>query len=344
MVTPAARPGAGVGQRRAAVGSAATATAGAAAALVVLVVAQLEEPDQPDDQRADVEYAQPDHEDPARQRHSTANTTSVSPLVKSVLTPRRDRAHQTGCWCTIRRPSGPSRVVASIAIHSPSGSRSRWMPSSTLMNTHSCQSSTWRDAAGGVGHHQQALERGGRLAADERDLQARPARRRAGGVELAVGEAPVERGVVGDRLGPELRQRALAGGRRGRGRVGLAEPVRQLERLGAQAPRAQPHERVAALGVEERRLDLLDVAPGAHGAGLDPVRRERDGAEDVVGEPAGLAGLDPARAARRRGPAARRAARRAGSCGPTARGSGRWGRTCLRRARTGSRAAPRRRG
>jgi hypothetical protein len=69
MVTTPTRPGAGVGQRGAAVGPAATA-AGAATALVVLVVAQLEEPDQPDDQRADVEHAQPDHEDPARQRHS----------------------------------------------------------------------------------------------------------------------------------------------------------------------------------------------------------------------------------------------------------------------------------
>jgi len=48
MVTPATRPGPGVGQRRAAVGSAAAATV-AAAAFVVLVVAQLEEPDQPDD-------------------------------------------------------------------------------------------------------------------------------------------------------------------------------------------------------------------------------------------------------------------------------------------------------
>ena len=60
MVTPATRPGSGVGQGRAAVGPAAT-TAGATATLVVLVVAQLEEPHQPDDERADVELAQPDH-------------------------------------------------------------------------------------------------------------------------------------------------------------------------------------------------------------------------------------------------------------------------------------------
>src|SRR3954469_5428753 len=129
MVTPATRPGAGVRQRRAAVGST-TAATGAAAALVVLVVAQLEEPDQPDDQRADVEYAQPDHEDPARQRHSLANTTSVSPHVKSVLKPRRDRAHQTGCWCTIRRRRGPtgwSRPSPSIRppAGAPGGRRAR---------------------------------------------------------------------------------------------------------------------------------------------------------------------------------------------------------------------------
>ena len=76
MVTPATRPGSRVGQRRAAAGAAAT-TAGAAAALVVLVVAQLEEPDQPDDQRADVKDAQPDHEDPSGQRHLVANATSL---------------------------------------------------------------------------------------------------------------------------------------------------------------------------------------------------------------------------------------------------------------------------
>ena len=230
MVAPAVRPGAGVGQRRAAVGSAATAATGAAAALVVLVVAQLEEPDQPDDERADVEYAQPDHEDPARQRHSTANTTSVSPLVKSVSTRRRDRARPTGCSCTIRRPPGPSRVVASIAIHSPSGGRSRWMPSSTLMNTHSCQSSTCEMplAASAMTSRRSSGEAG--LAADERDLQARPARRRAGLVELAVGEAPVERGVVGDRLGPEPGQRAAAAVGGGGGGSGSPRPCGQLER------------------------------------------------------------------------------------------------------------------
>src|SRR4051812_28942530 len=107
MVTTATRPGAGVGQGRTAVGPTATA-AGAAAALVVLVVAQLEEPHQPDDERADVEHAQPDHEDPARQRHYGAETTSVWSLVGFELRPRRDRARRTARWCTARRPTGPA--------------------------------------------------------------------------------------------------------------------------------------------------------------------------------------------------------------------------------------------
>ena len=71
MVTAPTRPWIGVGQGRA-VGSAIGAAPATAAALVVLVVAKLEEPDQPDDQRADVEHAQPDHEDPTGQRHLRA--------------------------------------------------------------------------------------------------------------------------------------------------------------------------------------------------------------------------------------------------------------------------------
>src|SRR4051794_21887811 len=73
MVAAPLGPRVGVGEGRAAVGiPAAAGPAGAAAAVIVLVVALAEEPDQPDDQRADVEDAQPDHEDPPGQRHEGA--------------------------------------------------------------------------------------------------------------------------------------------------------------------------------------------------------------------------------------------------------------------------------
>ena len=62
-------------------------------------------------------------------------------------------------------PAGPSRVTAFIAIHSPSGSRSRWIPRSTLMNIHCFPVEHVADAAGRVGHDQHALERGRLLAA-----------------------------------------------------------------------------------------------------------------------------------------------------------------------------------
>jgi hypothetical protein len=69
-------PRVGVRERRSAVGiPAAARAAGAAAALVVLVVALAEEPDQPHDERADVEDAQPDHEDPPGQRHYEPDPT-----------------------------------------------------------------------------------------------------------------------------------------------------------------------------------------------------------------------------------------------------------------------------
>ena len=102
MVTPAPRPGPRVGQGRAAVRPAARATR-AAAAIVVAVVAQLEEPHQPDDQRADVEHAQPDHEDPARQRHCTVDSTSVAPHVKGRMNLLRGSLRTGG------HPHSPSR-------------------------------------------------------------------------------------------------------------------------------------------------------------------------------------------------------------------------------------------
>jgi hypothetical protein len=40
----------------------------------VVVIAEAEEPDQPDDQQADVEHAQPDHEDPPLRGHSGDGT------------------------------------------------------------------------------------------------------------------------------------------------------------------------------------------------------------------------------------------------------------------------------
>src|SRR3954468_9566448 len=71
VVAAALGPRVGVGEGRPAVRiPAAAGTARPAAALVVLVVALAEEPDQPHDQRADVEDAQPDHENPSGQRHS----------------------------------------------------------------------------------------------------------------------------------------------------------------------------------------------------------------------------------------------------------------------------------
>ena len=94
------------------------------------------------------------------------------------------------------------------------------------------------DPAGGVGHHQQALKRRRRLAVHERDAQPRPHRGGAGGVEVAGGEAPVQRGVVGDRLGPELWARGQAVGRRQiRGRVRHAEALRAARRAPSAAAR-----------------------------------------------------------------------------------------------------------
>jgi hypothetical protein len=76
MVAAALGPRIGVRERGPAVGiPAAAGTAGPAAALVVLVVALAEEPDQPHDERADVEDAQPDHEDPPGQRHYEPDPT-----------------------------------------------------------------------------------------------------------------------------------------------------------------------------------------------------------------------------------------------------------------------------
>jgi hypothetical protein len=77
MVTPAPRPRIRVRKGRTVVWTP-PRTAATAAALVVLVVAELEEPHQPHDERADVEHAQPDHEDPASQRHRTTETTPAA--------------------------------------------------------------------------------------------------------------------------------------------------------------------------------------------------------------------------------------------------------------------------
>jgi hypothetical protein len=69
-------PRVGVRERRSALGiPAAAGPAGPTAALVVLVVALAEEPDQPHDERANVEDAQPDHEDPPGQRHYETDST-----------------------------------------------------------------------------------------------------------------------------------------------------------------------------------------------------------------------------------------------------------------------------
>jgi hypothetical protein len=71
-------PRVGVRERRPTIGIVTTAGATrSAAAFVVLVVALAEEPDQPHDERADVEDAQSDHEDPPGQRHSEADPTPV---------------------------------------------------------------------------------------------------------------------------------------------------------------------------------------------------------------------------------------------------------------------------
>ena len=78
VVAPARRPRVGVrpGELEAALRTArrigprhVPARAAVIARVALVVVAQLEEPDQPDDERADVEDAQPDHEDPSLQRH-----------------------------------------------------------------------------------------------------------------------------------------------------------------------------------------------------------------------------------------------------------------------------------
>jgi hypothetical protein len=78
VIAPPLGPWVGVGERWPAVRiAAAPGPAGPAAALVVLVVALAEEPDQPHDERADVEDAQPDHEDPSGQRHCDPDPTPV---------------------------------------------------------------------------------------------------------------------------------------------------------------------------------------------------------------------------------------------------------------------------
>ena len=191
-----------------------------------------EEPHQPHDERADVEHAQPDHEDPARQRHARREIYLCGSLAASGSTPRRARARRTARSCTGRPPTGPARVVASIAIHSPSGRRSRWIPSSTLMNTHSVQSRTWEMplAASAITSMRSSGEGSSPATSGTRSRVQR--RRRAGLVELAVDEAPVERGVVGDGLGPERRAASSRPTRAGEG-AGRARRAR----AGARAPR-----------------------------------------------------------------------------------------------------------
>jgi hypothetical protein len=78
VVTTALGPRIGVWERRTAGGIAAPAgPAGPAAAVIVFVVALVEEPDQPQHERADVEDAQPDHEDPPGQCHYKPDPTPV---------------------------------------------------------------------------------------------------------------------------------------------------------------------------------------------------------------------------------------------------------------------------
>jgi hypothetical protein len=77
MVAAPPGPRIGVGERRPAVRIATAPRPTGPAALVVLVVALAEEPDQPHDERADVEDAQPDHEDPPGQRHYEVDPTPV---------------------------------------------------------------------------------------------------------------------------------------------------------------------------------------------------------------------------------------------------------------------------
>src|SRR3954470_18807296 len=97
-------PRLGIGQRepqapgtgRRGLGLGRVAIAPAEVVVTVVVVAQPEEPDQPDDQRADVEYAQPDHEDPSLQRHGTVQANSLANQVKTEARPRSNGGRWRG--------------------------------------------------------------------------------------------------------------------------------------------------------------------------------------------------------------------------------------------------------
>ena len=126
-----------------------------------------------------------------------------------------------------------------------------------------------------------------------------------GSSNVAVDEAPVERGVVGDGLGPERGQRAPALGGRGRGRVGLAEPVGELERL-ARSRQALRRISSSPLSASASVASICStLRPGRSVRVLTRWGASGTGRRMSKREPAGLAGvMAPARSTARASSAA----------------------------------------
>ena len=175
-------------------------------------------------------------------------------------------------------PVSPMRVCASIAIHSPCGGRSRWMPRSTLMNSHSCQSSIADTPLAASAMTSRRSSGVGSSPAISGNFSRDHTQRRAGSGELALDPAPLERVAPGDVVlvpgqASSPPARPLSGGGGGGSGVAISGDSSVRIRHAVSA-----HARLAARR-RERRLDLLDPAAGAqHARRHVDARRRASGA------------------------------------------------------------------
>ena len=187
-------------------------------------------------------------------------------------------------------PLGSIRETASRHTHSPTGRRNRWTVSSVLMNRYSSgdvtELSPFPESAA-----TRTRASGGRLfARDQRYAHAHPRRRRAGLEEAARGLPPLHRVEVV----LALPGRGVHGHRRRRERPverRLLLARRRQRRVGAEDPPRACLRHLSAL-ICEGRLGELYPPPRPAQPGVDPQRRQRDGAQDLERETGDLEAPD----------------------------------------------------
>ena len=217
------------------------------------------------------------------------------PRRASASAPRRDeqglggdaqRAVEVG-EAEVARPAPPDviAVSASRQTHSPTGSRCRWTVSSGLMNSQRLMSSSQRGAVAAVGSDEHALERRGLFVRHERVAHPHPHGGRPGNGDAADHWPPLHSGHVAVR--PALRylpaRPIAAGGAPGSGGgTGWRDFHRGTGRP-QHPPRRGPRDLTAARA--RGRLEQFDAAPRPRDPGGHGDLADRDGPQDLAGEP-----------------------------------------------------------